>query len=522
MQVSIRKRLGVLLGLTIVMLAVFSVTGTLSVRCMRRLVAELDASIRSAPHRETLLASIGSFTSLLVSFPEEGGDERLTEWANLHAAELNRRVDELRLESDRFRSRVKETVVRQNLSSVEEAALAGYLQEIEKKVRYIGEAIPYLSEAGKQREQLRWLFQLTSKLTELVSKADDPSAKLIPKLEEAKEDYQFQIWVVIGTAVVGAGVTAWMFYAMRRWIMQPIRQLKNGAQIVARGDYQYRLCLRTGDELAELADTFNTMTARFQAEVANRDKLVREQTQQLLQSERLAGVGFLASGVAHEINNPLSAITACTGIIHDRFQSPPAEWSATDIAECKEYLELIHQESQRCQAITRKMLDFAHGSNDERNLYDVTAIVQDVVSMVKHLGEFHDRKITINRTTPCEAWINGQEIKQVILNLVANALQATGAKGTVQIQIHEHPEQIEIDVVDDGCGMTPEIIQHIFDPFFTTKDVGKGTGMGLSISRKLLQSHGGTLDATSEGLGKGSTFHIRMPIRPAASHARAA
>jgi len=522
--VSIRKRLNFILGLTLVMLVVFSVTGMLSVRCMRRLVLDLDVSIRSAPHRAELLASIGSFSSLLMTFPETNSESNQKEWIQLQKQNIAERVEAMRLEADRFRMRLQETMIQQSVSAGQPEIDSRLLQGIEQQVRYIGEALPHLIDPENQQPQpqVRWLFQLTSRLTEQVLLVPDPAARLLPKLQKARQDAQFQTSTIVSTALIGVGVTLWMSLALRRWILYPIRVLKNGAYIVSQGNYHFRLALKTGDELADLAQMFNTVTERFEAEVANRDKLVREQTQQLLQSERLAGVGFLASGVAHEINNPLSAITACTGIIHDRFQSPPATWSEQDIAECQEYLQLIHQESQRCQGITRKMLDFAHSSNDERNLYDITAIVEDVVSMVKHLGEFQDRKISVNRTAPCEAWINGQEIKQVILNLVANALQATGEGGKLDIRIHEHAGQVELELQDNGSGMTSEIIQHIFDPFFTTKDVGKGTGMGLSISRTLLQSHGGTLEATSEGLGKGSTFRIRLPSRAPMELTRAA
>lgn len=520
MLISIRRRLNFILSLTLVMLVVFSVTGMLSVRVMRRLVTDLDVSIRSAPHRAELLASIGSFCSLLMTFPESNSSENQQDWFNVRKQEIAERVEDLRTEADRFRIRLQETLVQQSASATEQDARL--LQEVEQQVRYIHEAVPHLEDAEKRQPQVRWLVQLTSRLFEAVRDVPDPADRLLPKLQKARQDAEFQTSVIVLTAVIGVAVTLWMSLALRRWILHPIRTLKNGAYIVSQGNYHFRLALQTRDELAELAQMFNTVTERFEAEVDNRDKLVREQTQQLLQSERLAGVGFLASGVAHEINNPLSAITACTGIIHDRFQSPPASWSEQDISECQEYLQLIHQESQRCQGITRKMLDFAHGSNDERNLYDVTAIVEDVVSMVKHLGEFHDRKISVNRTAPCEAWINGQEIKQVILNLVANALQATGSGGKLDIRIHEQAGGVEIEFQDNGSGMTPEIIQHIFDPFFTTKDVGKGTGMGLSISRTLLQSHGGTLEATSEGLGRGSTFRVRLPNRAPLGLPRAA
>ncbi len=288
---------------------------------MRRLVAELDASIRSAPHRETLLASIGSFTSLLVSFPAEADDDRLIEWANVHAAELTRRVDEPNWSPTasgprQGDGRPSESLERRGVRA------RGYLPRSRGKFATSARRFR-ISARQETKEQVRWLFQLTSQLTELVSKADDPSDRLLPKLEEAKEDYQFQIWVVIGTALVGVGVTAWMFYAMRRWIMQPIRQLKNGAQIVARGDYQYRLCLRTGDELAELADTFNTMTARFQAEVANRDKPSASRRSSFSSQSGWPGSASWPLESPMKSTTPLSAITACTGIIHDRFQSPP-------------------------------------------------------------------------------------------------------------------------------------------------------------------------------------------------------
>jgi two-component system NtrC family sensor kinase len=521
-KVSIRKRLMVILASTLGMLAVFCVTGILSVRCMRRLVDDLDNSIRSAPHSSEMLASIAKFGSLLMTFPDSSAADKRAEWLRLQMSDINDRVTDLRTSANDFRRKVQESMIHQQGLSSEDAAMTRLLQEIDQQVRYIEEAVPPLQEAGSEVEEIRWLYQLTSKLTESLVSLPDPADRLQSKLQKAQSDYRSQTWVIVITTIVGAGATTWAALAMRYWILHPIRELMHGARMVANGNYHYRQTIRTGDELAALGQMFNNVTERFEQEVTNRDNLVREQTQQLLQSERLAGVGFLASGVAHEINNPLSAITACAGVIHERFHTDPKTWSETDIAECKEYLELIHQESHRCQSITRKMLDFAHGSDDDRHLYDVTAIVEDVVSIVKHLGEYSDRKIAVHRTEPCEAWINGQEIKQVILNLVANALQATGEGGHLDIRIRERPDQVEVEFTDDGTGMTPEIIQHIFDPFFTTKDVGKGTGMGLSISRSLVQGHGGALEASSEGLGRGSTFRIHLPSRPPTEIARAA
>src|SRR5690606_20407371 len=119
---------------------------------------------------------------------------------------------------------------------------------------------------------------------------------------------------------------------------------------------------------------------------------------------------------------------------------------------------------------------------------------------------YQDRHLTVDRTVPLHAWVNAAEIKQVILNLVANALDATASGGYVDICLREFPEEVEIIVQDDGCGMTPEQQKKIFEPFFTTKDVGKGTGLGLSITHRIVSDHGGTLEVESAGEGQGSRF----------------
>jgi signal transduction histidine kinase len=258
------------------------------------------------------------------------------------------------------------------------------------------------------------------------------------------------------------------------------------------------------------------MTERFQAVRNDLDRQVKDRVQQLIRSERLAGVGFLAAGVAHEINNPLSAIAMAAESLEYRLQEwLPADQSEAS-AEVREYLQMMQTEAQRCRQITEKLLDFARGQTGERNLYDVTAIVREVVAMTRHLGRFQNRTIEINRDSPCYAWVNGPEIKQVILNLVANALDSTADDGRLEIAIHERPDQIEVAFRDNGCGMTAETISHLFEPFFTTKEVGKGTGLGLSISQRIVRDHAGCLEAESDGPGRGSTFRLRLPSHAAA------
>ena len=118
-----------------------------------------------------------------------------------------------------------------------------------------------------------------------------------------------------------------------------------------------------------------------------------------------------------------------------------------------------------------------------------------------------------------EAWVSGEEIRQVVLNLVANALQAMSSGGVLKISLTESADQIDLAFQDDGCGMAPETLQKLFEPFFTTKDAGQGTGLGLSLTRKIIESHGGTIAASSPGIGQGSTFRVRLPRATAATRA---
>ncbi len=144
---------------------------------------------------------------------------------------------------------------------------------------------------------------------------------------------------------------------------------------------------------------------------------------------------------------------------------------------------------------------------------DVAELVREVLVMVDHLGQYQDRRVEFVCDKCVIADVNAAEIKQVILNLVANALQATQAGGVVTIRMQEQVDNITLAVSDDGCGMDSETLQHVFDPFFTTQETGQGTGLGLSITHRIVEDHGGTVTPMSDGAGCGSTFQIRIPRR---------
>ena len=233
----------------------------------------------------------------------------------------------------------------------------------------------------------------------------------------------------------------------------------------------------------------------------------------MVRSERLAGIGLLAAGVAHEINNPLSTIAMAAESLESRSHQPltKAEHDDTDLT-CH-YLGMIQREAFRCQQITSKLLEFSRGDDGPRTRTDLTSMILEVLSMVRCLGKYRDRNVEFAHQKPCYVQANGPEIKQVILNLVINALEAMDGGQTLRIEITEQIDQVFLTFEDEGCGMTPEVLENLFEPFFTQTKNGKGTGLGMSISHRIISDHNGTIEARSDGPGQGSRFRILLPRR---------
>ena len=174
---------------------------------------------------------------------------------------------------------------------------------------------------------------------------------------------------------------------------------------------------------------------------------------------------------------------------------------------------MIRRESRRCGEITARLLDFSRVDRGVRVMTDVAEIVRDVLAMVSHLGRFSDRTLEFDCDHSVTAEVSAAQIKQVILNLVANGLQATEPGGCVIIRLVEQVDSVIVSITDNGCGMDADTLQHIFDPFFSTRDSGQGTGLGLSITHRIIEDHGGTVTPLSNGPGQGSTFQVRLPRR---------
>jgi signal transduction histidine kinase len=279
---------------------------------------------------------------------------------------------------------------------------------------------------------------------------------------------------------------------------------------VAAGDFAYRIRLDTHDEMAELADALDDMTERFQEIRDDLDRQVQSRTREVIRSEQLASVGFLAAGVAHEINNPLASIAMCAESLEGRIAELPL--AAADAQLARRYLELIQSEAFRCKGITEKLLDFSRLGEVRRQATALVGLVTDVADMLRHVGRFAGRTIEIEEGADVLVMVNPQEIKQVVLNLLVNALDSIEEQGRVRVAARRSGGEAVLTLSDDGCGMTAEVLEHLFEPFFTRRKAGQGTGLGLSIAHRIVTDHGGRIEASSAGPEQGSTFRVTLPL----------
>jgi two-component system NtrC family sensor kinase len=543
----IRVKLLVGLGLLLLLVVILAGSGLYTTYAYRDLVKSLSWRVPEL--------------RLAAELSEQVGELRITlsELRGLH--ERHARGDLTALESDSFPSAadlmpstrfwaVREEF-RLQLNQVD-ATLAAYRGQLEDQAQFhrritdneqewgtvhqIEAALAQVREADRDQQ---WIFngprieRLDTDLADLQDLTAELPSHLRARLEGFASEVRGQYrTLIIGTwvATVAAGLVLAVFVRLfYRWVFIPLRVLVGGSRLVAAGHFGHRIHLDTCDEMAELAEAMNDMTARFQAIRDDLDRQVRERTKQVVRSEQLASVGFLAAGVAHEINNPLASIAMCAESLEGRIcelLAPAAEGDERQVIA--NYLEMIQNEAFRCKEITERLLDFSRMGNTRRQHTELGDLVQGVVDMVGHLGRYQRKHIEFPRAAPVVASINPQEIKQVVLNLLTNALDSLDDDGTVRIRVEQRGDTAELVFADDGCGMEPEVLEHVFEPFFTRRRAGQGTGLGLSITYRIVADHGGEIEAESPGPGRGATFRVRLPASraeeaaPTESPARAA
>ncbi len=228
---------------------------------------------------------------------------------------------------------------------------------------------------------------------------------------------------------------------------------------------------------------------------------LRQKIDQMKKAERLSAVGQLAASLAHEIRNPLASISGAAGILKR------GHASAENTDEC---LGILEKESQRLNKLLTNFLDFARPRIPRYQKVDPAILIESVASIARHSAILHDVKLVVDHrahlhSIECDA----EQLKQVLLNLIINAVQATEGRGTVRIRSIDRQERLCIEICDEGNGVTADQHEKMFDPFFTTKE--SGTGLGLAIAANIVEQHGGSLTG-SNNPDKGMTFRLELPV----------
>ena len=305
----------------------------------------------------------------------------------------------------------------------------------------------------------------------------------------------------LGIMLTGAALAMALSTGITRRVSLSVRRLVTAASAVAGGNLNARVDIRTNDELAGLADTFNAMANSLR----ERDERLKEfARRKIMESERLAVIGQLSAGVAHELNNPLQGIVAYAHLLLER--APAADPS-------RDALQKIAAQADRCREIIRSLLDFSRPRKPQARPADINAILRECLALVERQALFHNIEIVTDFSTDLPAaTVDPAQMQQVFMNLIINAAEAMEGAGRLTLATqYDHLERlVEARVTDTGHGIRPEDLDRIFDPFFTTKGVGHGTGLGLSISYGIVKEHQGTIMVDSQ-VGRGTTFTIRLP-----------
>lgn len=509
---TIRRTMVCGLAMVLCMMIGLLVSAIYSHYSYRNIIRRFHFAFRECPQKPALAGSLVNLHAPLLDDVRELSARARAEGHRIRREKFRIAVKEAQDETDRFIQSLEDLKPSADVDPSMQSVAKGETVLIRQKLDILDKLSKDLGDPQKGQQALEAIREEIIRLQIIAHKVPDFQRRVQQTLDEAQELNRRGLWLDIGSGAVAVLFFLGLIVYGYIWVFSPLRKLHQGALRVAQGDFNYRLQFNRQDEMKELADAFNSMTSRFQEIRGDLDRQVCERIKQLIRSERLAGIGFLAAGVAHEINNPLSAIAMAAESLVERESgldgSDPTETEIT-----RQYLQMIDREAGRCQRITRKLLDFARGNGDTCGFHDLTTIVTDVLGVVRHMSRYGDRTVRFSRTAPCVLEINGPEIQQVVMNLVSNGLEAMDAGGTMTIEITEQADQITLSVADDGCGMSPEVIENLFEPFFTQRRDGRGTGLGLSISHRIVTDHGGTIDVQSAGPGQGSTFRVKLPRR---------
>jgi two-component system NtrC family sensor kinase len=331
------------------------------------------------------------------------------------------------------------------------------------------------------------------------------------------------LFLFLGIAALGIALVNWVAIRAARRISGPIDAIAGAARRVAQGDYGPRLPIASSDELGRLTADFNTMTEELASThqqlrdwAATLERKVEERTSQLsaaqahlAQAAKLAAIGKLAAGVAHEINNPLTGILTNSSLMLEDL--PPGDARRED-------LQTIVDETLRCRRIVKGLLDFARQTRPQKASLAVNQAVEDVLALVRNQAGFRNIAVSLDLDPALPAVMaDADQIRQVVLNIVLNAADAMAGAGQLRVSSRFDAARGEVVLAfsDSGPGIPAEIRDRLFEPFFSTKETG--TGLGLSIAYGILQQHRGTIGVDCPP-GGGTTVRVTLPLNGSQAH----
>ncbi len=301
-------------------------------------------------------------------------------------------------------------------------------------------------------------------------------------------------------AIFGLMIVAVLFFA--RSLTLPIRAVIDGTHRISR-DLSARIRITSRDEIGQLAAEINQMAVTLEENIRRR----KEMEIRAAQAEKLASIGEMAAGLAHELNTPLGNIKALASLTGKDLRE-----NRIDAACIREDLDDIVIQTEKCSHIIGGLLGFARKGEVKFSLNNINTCLAEAISLVRMRSEEKKVAITLNEDSGLPLIkVDGHQLEQVFINILLNGIDAVPEKGRIEVSSSFDGKAIVICFTDTGCGINPEALSKIFDPFFSTKETGKGTGLGLSISYGIVRNHGGSIDARNRKDG-GAVFTLRLPM----------
>jgi len=312
--------------------------------------------------------------------------------------------------------------------------------------------------------------------------------------EANKIKWRIVAWMGLLTVIVGCISTGLVFLAARIFT-GPINRMLETIRQVKRGRLDVRVEVNSDDELGELGAAFNRMTTIIQRN--------REIEATLAQQGKMASLGVLSSGVAHEINNPLGVILGYAAYLEGKMSESDPGYK---------YIHEIKRESKRCKKIVQDLLNYARTPKPVLAETDLNVLLEQIVDFAANHTDMHDVKVVMEMDKGLPVvMLDGDQMRQVAINLILNAGAAMGRGGILRISTSFEDEYAVVRFFDNGSGVTQENLEKIFEPFFTTKE--KGTGLGLAITKQIIEQHHGKIFIVSEP-GRGTTITVKLPLQP--------